>query len=499
MSRYLFPILFVLVLLLPFALRLGVAGPDDGTVADRDAAKLVVLTPHNPDIKTEFARAFSAWHLEKFGYDVRLDYRNIGGTNDIVKALGTFYGKLRDSNDGELPPVDEVEAVQYHIVWGGGDFVFNSELEEGAGALQAVELPDELIQAAFPEPRLAGVRLYDQDEDGTHWYGVCLSSFGIVYSPFFYDRLGIEPPETWADLTRPELHERIVLADPSKSGSAAVAYMMIVQRAMADAEEAFFAEGNDAESPGYDETIDDGWYRGMSDLLLIAANARYFTDSASAVPTDVSHANAAAGTAIDFYGRVEEETVGRDRITYVAPPAATAITPDPVAVCYGTKGDDLLHATRFIEFLLSPEGQLLWQKTPGSPFGPRERALRRTPIRQDVFADRSEWTDDVNPFDEAGGFNQRGAWMSGFSETRAVWRASWIDAGTELDAAYAAILAVDDVAQSGRAARAAQSTSRDTCGRSTDQHEPQGAGRCRAAVLHGGGVESVGPGLPRPL
>ncbi|MEM7809687.1 MAG: substrate-binding domain-containing protein, partial [Planctomycetota bacterium] len=275
--------------------------------------------------------------------------------------------------------------------------------------------------------------------------GVCLSSFGIVYSPGYYANLGLESPTTWADLTRPELFDRIVLADPSKSGSAAVSYMMIVQRAMADAEEAFFAAGNTEESPGYDQAIDEGWMKGMGDLLLIAANSRYFTDSANGVPTDVSHANAAAGTAIDFYARVEEETVGRDRITYVAPPAATAITPDPVAVCYGTNGDDLLHATRFVEFLLTVEGQLLWQKEPGTEAGPSNRALRRTPIRRDVFADRTDWSDDVNPFEEAGGFNQRGAWMRGFSETRALWRAAWIDAGTQLDEAYRAILAVEDV------------------------------------------------------
>jgi ABC-type Fe3+ transport system substrate-binding protein len=444
MARYLFPIGFVLVLFLPFVMRLAMA--EDRVETDAASARLTVLTPHNPDIKREFARAFGDWHAEKFGYRVDLDYRNIGGTNDIVKALKNFYGNEIKNNGGTLPPIEDVSAP-YDVVWGGGDFIFNSELEDGASALQAIELDDDLMAAAFPEPKLAGVRLYDQDDDGMHWVGVCLSSFGIVYSPHVYGDLGLTPPETWSDLTDPGLRDRLVLADPTKSGSAAVAYMMIVQRAMADAEEAFFAAGGTADSEGYDEAIAAGYDQGNGDLLLIAANTRYFTDSASAVPADVSHSNAAAGTAIDFYGRVEEETVGPDRIRYVAPVAATAITPDPVAVCYGTTGDDLKHATRFIEFLLTPEAQHLWQKQPGSAGGPRDRALRRTPIRRDVFDDTSDWADQNNPFDDVGGFNQRGAWMSGFSQLRAVWRAAWIESNTELDKAYEAVLAVDDPAR----------------------------------------------------
>lgn len=446
MGRYVFPILFVIVLVSPFVLRyaLGGVGEEEAEVGASNGKRLVIVTPHNRDILAEFERGFRRWHAEQFGKEVDLDFRSVGGTNDITKALADFYGAVKERNGGKLPPPEAV-ASPYDLVWGGGDFVFNVELE-GIDALQAVELPSEVIEAAYPDKDLAGIALYDQDDDGTHWFGVCLSSFGIVYSPFVYDRLGIEPPTTWSDLTRPELHELLVLADPGKSGSAAVAYMMILQRALADAEDAFLAEkgANTDLKPtkAYAEALGKGWKKGSGDLLLMAANARYFTDSASAVPADVSHANAAAGTAIDFYGRVEEETVGSDRIQYVVPPAATAVTPDPIAVCYGTTGDDLVLARRFIEFLLSPQGQRLWIKAPGTPGGPRDRALRRTPIVQSVFEDQSGWTDLNNPFAETGGFNQRQEWMGEFTETRLVWQAAWIEAGAALDAAYAAVLKV---------------------------------------------------------
>jgi hypothetical protein len=93
-----------------------------------------------------------------------------------------------------------------------------------------------------------------------------------------------------------------------------------------------------------------------------------------------------------------------------------------------------------VEFLLSPQGQRLWIVKPNFPGGPRFRALRRPPIRRDVYADRTGWADDVNPFEEAGGFNQRGEWMSTFTDTRMIWAAAWIDSRDALQKAYRRIL-----------------------------------------------------------
>ena len=307
------------------------------------------------------------------------------------------------------------------------------------------------MEDAFPLPDLAGIKLYDQDDDGMHWVGVCLSSFGIVYSPFVYDQIekasgeSMPPPKTWIDLTDPRLAGKIALADPGSSGSAAVAYMMVLQRAMADRETPFLAvAGHTKTSDGYDAAVAAGWEKGMGELVNIAAGARYFADSAQAVPPDVSSANCAAGMAIDFYGRVESELAGADRIQYVNPPAATAITPDPIAILYGTTGERLETATHFVEFLLSPEGQLLWIKKAGAPGGPSYHALRRPPIRRDLYADQTDWSDRTDPFVEAGGFNQRGAWMAEFAETRMIWQAAWIDAEESLHDAYRAVLNVPD-------------------------------------------------------
>jgi len=315
----------------------------------------------------------------------------------------------------------------------------------------------------FPQPTLAGVKLYDQPKaeagkaaPGPKWVGTCLSSFGIVYNADVYRSLGLPPPAGWHDLTEPKLSGMLALADPTHSGSAAVAYMMVIQRRMADAEAEAFAreprlkqmdKGSRDKDPAYRDAVASGWARGMGELQLIAANARYFTDMAPQVPHDVGNGEAAAGVAIDFYGRTYSEIVGADRCTFVAPAAATAITPDPVAILAGVKGADLDRAMHFVEFLLSTEGQLLWAKKPGTLGGPAERALRRPPVRSDVYTDQSDWADHTNPFREAGGFNQRGEWMAQMTELRLVWAAAWVDGREGLRDADHAVLAVGDPAR----------------------------------------------------
>jgi len=450
--RYVYLVLFALVLGLPFGMRYVVAlraehhanpGHEVDEVQGR-SGRLVVLTVHNGDIRREFARAFDDWSRRKYRQSVVIDYRAPGGTTDMVRFLR-----------GQPTGLD--------VVWGGGDFTYYHDLQP-FDLLQPMHLDLGLLHEAFPHDSLAGVHLYDGTKDAAgnltpQWVGVALSSFGIVYNPQLYSTLGLPAPTAWADLTSPRLFGLIALADPAHSGSAAVSYMMVIQRAMADGEQQFL-EKNPAltklpkpdlkKRQDYQKAIAAGWKRGMGQLLLIAANARYFTDSSELVPTDVGRGEAAAGMAIDFYARVTEGTVGRERALFVAPHAATAITPDPVAILRGTTGDQLALATHFVEFLLTPEAQRLWILEPGQPGGPVERSARRMPIRQDVYSNQSGWADHFDPFKEAGGFNQRGEWMALMSDTRLIWDVAWIDSRDALIDAYAQILRVPDESRRAR-------------------------------------------------
>ncbi len=126
------------------------------------------------------------------------------------------------------------------------------------------------------------------------------------------------------------------------------------------------------------------------------------------------------------------------------PAHATAITPDPVAILLGVKGERLELARHFVEFLLSKQGQLLWALPVGAENGPTVRALLRPPIRQDVYADRQGWETLGNPFTQAGNFNQRGEWMALFTDSRTIWAAAWIDNRDEMKKAYASVLSESD-------------------------------------------------------
>jgi ABC-type Fe3+ transport system substrate-binding protein len=455
MTRYLAIFGFALVLAVPLLTRswLGVAS---SAAPAAGAETLVVITPDNVDIRNEFARAFSAWHLKTYGTAVQIDYRAVGGTADIQRQLETIDRSDRDAAGNHLPESEIHPEID--LIFGGGDFMFDQALKP-KGIIKPIPIDPAFLHEVFPDPKLAGVRLYDWsvDANGTeqpvYWIGGCLSSFGIVYNPDICQHIGVSGPQTWTDLTDPRFAGLLALADPTHSGSSAAAYMMVLQRAMADAESAYLAAHPDvAKMPttqmsgdaGYNAALAAGWKTGMDRLVLIAANARYFTDSGTVVPTDVGNGEAAAGIAIDFFGRVESQTVGTDRAIYVSPKAATAITPDSLAIPYGVVGRKLELAMHFIEFVLSKPGQLLWDLKAGEPGGPVDRALRRSPIRRDLYGDQTGWADPINPFELAGGFNQRGAWSAMQTDTVAIWGAAWIDSRDDLTAAYRRIVAVSD-------------------------------------------------------
>jgi iron(III) transport system substrate-binding protein len=449
---------FFAVLLLPFVLRgwLGHSEPRARTSSGAPVAELRIVTPHNQDIRRAFELAFSDWHLEHHGQAVAITFLSPGGTNEIVRYLADAYGAYRDGA-GKLLPEEQVN-VGIDIVWGGGDYTFERDFKPW---LKPIAISRERLLEVFPEPDLAGVALFDPEaRDGSRapkWVGVVMSSFGIIYAPEVYELLRLPAPETWNDLARPELAGLLALADPTRSGSAAVVYMMVLQRAMAAAERRWLDQnpvpaGVDLESlPGYEAALASGWKEGMRVLVLMAANARYFTDSASRPCADVGDAESAAGVAIDFYARVYQEQVGDDRIRFHAPRGATAITPDPVGILYGTLGEHERVANRFVEFLLSREGQRLWNLDAGqSPYLPR--SLRRMPARRDVYADRRGFADDDNPFELAEGFNMRQRWMRQLGRLLPIWGAAWMDAKGQLDEAYRAILELPDPAERARLA-----------------------------------------------
>lgn len=374
--RYVPLLLFGLVLVAPFLLRVAAGGPGR-TAPGGPTLRLVIVSPHNEPTRREFQTAFSAWHEAAFGQRVLLDFRSYGGASEIVK----FFEASRRRYDIE-------GTYKIDLVWGGGSYLFDQQLKK-PGYLEGVRLPEALMRTVFPRADLGGVPLYDRSEPPS-WFGTALSSFGIVYNKDVLRHLGLPEPKTWRDLTDPRYRDWIALADPTRSSSAKQAFMVIVERAMADASERGRSE-------------DAGWADGMGLIRLIVANARVITDSAGLVPALVSGGEAAAGTAIDFYARSQIDAVGDERVGYVEPVNATIVNPDPIALVKGAEHREL--ALRFIEFVLGERGQRLWNTRAGAPGGPRQTALRRLPILPTLYDDPVNMTDRVQPFTVAAQFN----------------------------------------------------------------------------------------------
>lgn len=310
-------------------LALSIVMPASAYAADDE---IIAVSPHWEGIKEEFARGFAASYHAQTGRTVSVRWLDIGGTSDIVKFLKTHH-KTDPRNLG----VD--------VVFGGGIDVM-MELSR-AGVLQPVTIAPEILKHI--PPTVAGVPLYSPQKE---WYTAAISIFGIIINTVATDRLHIAHPTAWRDLGLPAYFDLVGLADPAKSGSMHAMFEVILQ--------------------GY------GWKEGWKLLSRIAANARTISNHASQVGKDVATGEMAVGVAIDTYAGDVIRQVGPERVRFVIPTDYAAITGDCIALASGAPHGDL--GRRFIEFVLSDEGQRLWYYKRGTPGGPQEFEIGKLPV-----------------------------------------------------------------------------------------------------------------------
>ncbi len=496
-------ILFLLLATIaaPFVLRPREnAQITDGGKAER----LVIISPHNESIMSEFSIAFSRHMRENFGREVFIDWRQPGGTSEIAMFLQSEFAnafenlwraetgrsfdiRIRDAFtdralDGGIDPgatdfdsrlraaladrdlEDQLPALSREmflrsdvgigidLFFGGGAYDFARQASTGTlvardssgnhgPAALAEEHPAWFSEDVMPE-MVGGEPFRDAD---FRWVGTVLSAFGLCYNRDVVNRLGLDPPEQWVDLTDPRYSGQIALADPTKSGSATKAYEMLIQQRIQQVFRGMQMQARDIAAIEAD-AVDRGWAKAMRMILKISANGRYFTDSASKVPQDVSQGDAAAGMCIDFYGRTYNELKKKDdgtsRIVFVMPEGGTSIGADPIGMLRGAPSPELAH--RFLEFVLSIEGQKLWNYRPGAPGGPVRAALRRPPIRKDMYVPghlRHMTDADVNPYELSAGFTYRPDWTgAAFSALRFAIRCACVDTHIEQRRAWEALI-----------------------------------------------------------
>jgi len=452
-------------------------GPADDTV--------VIVTPHNEEIRHEFELGFRRWYEARMGRTVAVDWRVVGGTSEITRFLEGQYvasfrnlwvGRLgrawsaavqsgfQDARlSGDAPAaarearaafLDSDAGCGMDVFFGGDTYSFNQQALAG-------RIVDSGIAAGHPDWFTAGVlpQEFGGEEywdPGGRWQGSVVSSYGIIYNRDRLRRLGLAgPPAAWADLADPRFLGEVALCDPTKSSSIATAFENVVQQQMA---ERLGVLRRAAGGPGVPDgaaldrqAVREGWLAGLRLIQRIGANARYFTDSSQKPPVDVAEGNCAAGMCIDFYGREQEESVSRrgdpGRLGFASPAGGTAYSVDPIALLRGAPHRAV--GAAFIEYVLSLDGQKLWNFRPGTPGGPRDFALRRLPVRRD-FYEHAAWralrTDPADsPYADGGRFVYRPAWTAGvFRELAFIIRVMCQDTHGELVRAWRAINAAPE-------------------------------------------------------
>ena len=446
LQRVLILIAFLCIVGVPLVARLASPAPQP----PRNAQMLVVITPHVPQIRTEFGEAFARWHKEKFGEDVYVDWRAPGGTSEILKLLSSQFeaassqGKV-DWTDIANPKIPD-STIAYDLMFGGGSFDHTRlkrgitvETSQPGAAKQSRTLPmsvpagfsAEQMKEWFGDNKVGAQELADKEQ---YWLGTALSSFGIVYNVDVLAKLGVPAPSGFENMTDPRLQGTIILTDPRQSGSVTTALDAGLNAAIWNlaAKEGWDGALRDAIAKGRKEKFP--WYnlltpeqqrrtevafqQGWRMLLDIGANSRTYTAAATKPPVDVSAGEGSMGLTIDFYGRGQAQSVGEmvngtfvSRVAYADPLNATYIDADPVSILRG--GPNPALAKRFVEFCMTDEAQALWnfpsaadprhasnpKLADGRTMGPRLYELRRMPVKPSFYAQFSKHLiDQVDPF-----------------------------------------------------------------------------------------------------
>ncbi len=280
--------------------------------APQPIAELVVLTPHNAEIRYAFAAGFSRWYFERFQQSVHVKWVYRGTPQCVDYVIEAANAGPRD------------RSVERPDVFFGGGILDHTTVKE-AGVSRAVEMAG--IAAELP----AEVNGLPTRDPGGYWYATGLSSFGILYNEAALDARGIAPPTTWADLADPRFFGWVAVADPNASGSHRQCLALIMEH----------------------EGLPGGW----STVTRILGNTRALSPRSGMALDLVQYGQALATFCVNFDGAARVEESG-GRLAYVDPPDATALTPDLISALTTGAEPDLAEA--FITFVLSPQGQELW-------------------------------------------------------------------------------------------------------------------------------------------
>ena len=335
-------VLFLLPVLFPLQ-------NSSAAVKESPVEKIIVISPHWEGMKIEVGRAFKEYFRRKYGKDITIEWLDQGGTSDDIKFVESMFQK-------------NPSGIGVDVFFGGGMDPFLRLKDKKL--LFSYRLPEEILKKI--PAACQGMPNYDIDH---YWYGIVLSSFGILYNKKVLDFIHAPVPETWTDLTKPVYHGWVGVSDPRHSGSIQMMFEIILQ--------------------SY------GWEKGWQTILGIAGNSRNFPSSAAQIAKDTSTGEVAVSMCIDSYALSQIDINGKENMGFLLPESRTLINPDAAGILKGAP--DIDNAKIFLEFLLSDECQKLMMAEKGKPSGPKEYSLNRLSILPSIYKDKNI-SFSVNPY-----------------------------------------------------------------------------------------------------
>ena len=357
--------------------------------------KVVIISPHRKSIQNEYVPAFKEWYKTKYKNDVEVEWLDQGGTNDDIKFLRSKYAA-----NAKTSGID--------IFWGGGTTGHNEVAKDKLS--EKLTIPAN-IQKQIPKT-LGGMPT--MNPEGT-FMSQAASSFGIFFNKTLLKIEKLPEPTTWENLGEVKYKDKLVLTDPRKSGSVSVMNHLILESL--------------------------GWDKGFQLLTTMAGNARQFTASSSDPIKAIISGDAAATPAIDFYAIAKIGDIGADKLGFVLPEGKTIIEGDPVSILKGAPNRQI--ADRFVEFILSTEGQSILVLPKGAAGGPKIETLGRLAVNTETYKlTEGKRVNPTNPFNSKG-------FMTYDTEKQAKVRAvfddmlgaSLVDSHKELRDAWARVIA----------------------------------------------------------
>ncbi|MDR2093867.1 MAG: extracellular solute-binding protein [Azoarcus sp.] len=216
-----------------------------------------------------------------------------------------------------------------------------------------------LDRAALP-PAIGGTAISDPDG---YYAAFELAGYGIAYNPEAVRKLGLPPPRDWGDLADPAYRGKVQMPIPGRVGFAPVMAEIVLQG--------------------------EGWDKAWATFSAIAANVDFGSGDRSPDTDEVAAGHKAARMSIDFFitpsRRNADPAAGE--LAFVYPPK-TAFNPSHVGISAQAPHPEMAKA--FVDFVLSAPAQEMLL----------EPAVRRLPVRRDVYAAHPELT--VRPFDGDG-------------------------------------------------------------------------------------------------